>query len=52
MSPLAGILAFAALFAVFGFAERHRTRRSCGSCQLDARDNACSTCPLYEAKHD
>ncbi len=52
MSPLAGILAFAALFAVFGLVEREGKRRSCGSCTLDARDNACSTCPLYEAEHD
>lgn len=54
MNPLSGILVLAALFAVYGLVERRfgGTRRSCGSCTLDARDNACSTCPLYEAEHD
>jgi hypothetical protein len=54
MNPLAGIVVLAALFALYGVVERHfGQRRSCGSCTLDARDqNACSTCPIYEAKHD
>jgi hypothetical protein len=55
MSPVAGIVALAGLFALFGVVERYfgRPRRSCGSCTLDARDpNSCSTCPIYEAKHD
>ncbi len=52
MNPLAGILVLAALFTVFGLLERRATHRSCGSCSLDARDNACSTCPLYEAEHE
>lgn len=52
MSPFAGILVLAALFAVFGWLERGRKHRSCSSCTLDARDQACSTCPLYEVDHD
>ena len=55
MSPLGGIVVLAGLFALYGVVERHfgQQRRSCGSCTLDARDhNACSTCPIYEAKHD
>ncbi len=52
MNAVAGIVVLAGLFAIFGWAERHRTRRSCGSCSLPAKDDGCSTCPLYEDTHD
>jgi hypothetical protein len=52
MNALAGILVLAGLFAIFGWAERHRTRRSCGSCSLSKADETCSTCRLYEVDHD
>jgi hypothetical protein len=54
MNPLSGMLVLAGLFVLYGLVERRfgRAHRSCGSCTLDARDNACSTCPLYEVEHD
>jgi hypothetical protein len=52
MNALAGIVVLAGLFVIFGWAERHRTRRSCGSCSVANADETCSTCPLYEVDHD
>jgi hypothetical protein len=52
MNAVAGIVALAGLFMLFGWAERHRTHRSCHSCSADARDESCAACPLSEVDHD
>jgi hypothetical protein len=52
MSPVGGILAAAALFAIFGLVRRERQGR-CGTCTPEARSSSrCVGCPFLERDHD
>lgn len=52
MTPLAGILGFAALFALFGWLGRRGAGLGCRSCAPEARTDSCARCPLAEVDHD